>query len=121
MSGEGLWSWGTIVSFLVLVICALAAVYVWSYEGSYRMYGYSIPLYPYRPYVSIFAIGAFIGLGGLLFSLAIGSKRQETLLVSNSFQNFQEVGGASQIICGNCGNLNDIDAVYCNNCRNQLR
>ena len=71
---------GPIVSLLVLLICALAADYVWNYVGSYSLDGHSIPLYPYRPYVSIFAIGAFIGLGGLLFSLAIDSKKRRQIV-----------------------------------------
>lgn len=113
-------SGGVIASFVVLVICALVAVLVWNYPERHGILGYTYELYPYRPYVSIFAIGAFIGLGGLLYSLAVGSRKQETNQVPNLVQNVQVGAGVSQIICGTCGSMNDIDAVYCKKCGNQL-
>jgi len=93
----------------------------WYYSDSMGIMGATYYLYPYRAYVGIFAIGAFIGIAGLIYSLASGSKRQVTHEVTNLVQNVQAGAGVSQIICGNCGTMNDIDAVYCKKCGNQLR
>jgi len=62
----------------VLVACILGAAMVWYYSDSMSIMGATFHLYPYRAYSGIFIIGAFIGLGGLIFSIAIGSKRKRS-------------------------------------------
>jgi len=113
---------GASVSALALVISALGAIAVWSYRENFSLgYGVSIPLYPYRPYVAIFAIAAFVSLGGLLYSLAVSSRTQAARTVSFQREYAQEETGASQIRCGTCGTMNDLDAVFCKKCARQFK
>jgi hypothetical protein len=111
---------GVIASGLVLLICIIGTVYVWNYKEDVGNALFSVSLYPYRPYVSIFAVGAFISLGGLLYAIIVGSKQQNSQ-PQQQVINIQVGTSMSQIRCGNCGTMNDIDADYCKKCANKFR
>jgi len=112
---------GIMVSLVAFLICIVSSVYLWNYDIGYTILGTHIPIFAYRSYVGIFAIGAFVSLGGLIFSLSVNSKQSKSQVISNPVQSVKFDDGISQIHCGSCGTMNDIDAVYCKKCARQFR
>ncbi len=115
-------STGVTISIIALLISVFFAFALWNYDGSFSLYGISIPVYPYRPYASIFRIAAFILLAGLIFYLAYNHRPKEIRIIQNVAYDAQpRRTGLSQIKCGTCGTMNDIDAVYCKKGVNPFR
>jgi len=113
---------GILVSAIALLFCIVLAVGAWNYsEELYSGFGVSVPFYPYRPYVSIFVISAVVSLGALLYSVTASSTRNKASMVPIHREYVQEGVGISQIRCGSCGVMNDLDAVYCKKCGNQFK
>lgn len=67
------------------------------------------------PYLIGSAVMFVIGIIGML----VGSAKDEDTPISK--EPLRVSSGVSQIRCGKCGTLNDLDAIYCKKCGSQLR
>lgn len=108
--------WASILALLFSVLLALGA---WNYTEMVGFGGISVPINSLRPLAGVFIIGAFISLAGLLYSITVYSKKEKTVVVPYS-ASINSAAGISQIRCGTCGTMNNVDSVYCKKCANRV-
>jgi ribosomal protein L40E len=115
---------GIMLSALAFVFFLLGALWALSYRQDTNIgLGFTIPTMPYVQYFPILAIASGISLLSMFFFIAIyyRSKPVVVSLESSNQTEYSKRGvGVSQIRCGSCGTMNNIDSVYCKKCANRV-